>query len=371
MPATFNNYAEPPGIYIEEELEARGWLQADLAYLLNASASTVNQIIRGKSGISAEMAKSLGEAFNTSPDLFLTLQKAWDLQQAREPDPGIAKRRVLLEFPIREMFQREWIKESSEEMVEYQIAKFFGEDSINEIPYLHHAAKRIGSTQDTSPAQMAWLFRVVQIAKEMVVPRYSAKKLKETVLRMSSLRLEPEHIRDVPRLLNDCGVRLVIVEKLRGSNIDGVCTWLDKRSPVIGMTTLHNRIDNFWFVLRHEIAHVLHKHGQSTAIIDIDTGQLEQNINKEEQIANEEAADFCIDQEKMENFFIRKKPYFYERDVKGFAFKMGVHPGIVVGQIQKRTQDYRYLKKHQVEVRDIILPSATYDGWGHVAPVYS
>ena len=372
MDATFNNFAEPPGVFIEEELEARGWLQADLAYILSMSASTVNQIIRGKCGINAEMAKALSEAFGTSPDLFLNLQKAWELRQANDPDPGIAKRSLMQSsYPLREMIKRGWIEDGTPEILEYQISDFFEKDSTNKTSPLAHAAKRIGLSEDIPPAQNAWLFRVIKIAKEMVIPRYSEKKLKETVAQIASFRAEPAEIRHVPRLLSECGVRFVVVEKLPGSKIDGVCTWLDKQSPVIGMTNLHDRVDNFWFVLSHEISHVLHKHGQGAAIIDVETGHQEQDIVSEERQANKDAAQFCVDQQKMNNFYARKKPYFYARDVIAFANRVGVHPGIIVGQIQKRTGDHRYLKAHQVSIRDILLSSATYDGWGHVAPVYS
>src|SRR3546814_19604704 len=69
--------------------------------------------------------------------------------------------------------------------------------------------------------------------------------------------VDPEAVGQVPAILTACGVRLVIVEVLPNAKIDGVCTWLDENSPVIGMSTLYDRLDNFWFVLRHEIEHVL------------------------------------------------------------------------------------------------------------------
>jgi HTH-type transcriptional regulator/antitoxin HigA len=72
----------------------------------------------------------------------------------------------------------------------------------------------------------------------------------------------PEESRHVPRLLLECGVRFILVEKLPQADIDGVCFWLDAKSPVIGMSTRRDKIDNFWFVLRHEIQHVLERHGQ-------------------------------------------------------------------------------------------------------------
>ena len=46
-------------------------------------------------------------------------------------------------------------------------------------------------------------------------------------------------------------------EALPSSKIDGVCLWLDQHSPVIGMSLRFDRIDNFWFVLGHEIEHAL------------------------------------------------------------------------------------------------------------------
>ena len=64
------------------------------------------------------------------------------------------------------------------------------------------------------------------------------------------------------RILMECGIRFILVEKLPNADIDGVCFWLDEHSPVIGMTTRRDKIDNFWFVLRHECEHVLRGDGR-------------------------------------------------------------------------------------------------------------
>ncbi len=49
---------------------------------------------------------------------------------------------------------------------------------------------------------------------------------------------------------------------------------------------------------------------------------------------------------------------------------MGVHPGIVVGQLQKRMKRYDYLRKYQVPVRRYVATAAVTDGWGHVAEAH-
>lgn len=235
---------------------------------------------------------------------------------------------------------------------------------------MEHAAKKRNSYEEREipAAQLAWLFRVRQIAKSISVPKYSENKLREAVEQMRGMMLEPDQTRDVPRLLAECGVRFVIVEKLPNAKIDGVCFWLEE-SPVIGMSIQRDTIDNFWFVLRHEIEHVLRKHGRKTEKIDTDVQAQGGSDEPEEQIANEAAREFCVVTAKFESFMTRKKPFYYERDVLAFARVIGRHPGIVVGQMQRHLENYSYLTRHLAKVRTFVLPNAIADGWGQVIPI--
>jgi HTH-type transcriptional regulator/antitoxin HigA len=371
MTAQFVNIAEHPGVYIHEEMVERGWLNRDLAYILGVPESTVSAIINGKRGISAEMAKALGDAFDVSAEFFANLQNAYELARADAPDPAVAKRgRIQAQYPLREMIKRGWIVDSTLDLLEPQIANFFEVKSLNQVPHLAHAARRSNSYYENVPAaQLAWLFRVRQIANSMVTPRYAPARLTETTELLKSLRSDINDVRHVPRLLNECGVRFVVVEGLPGGKIDGVCFWLNKQSPVIGMSLRLDRIDNFWFVLRHEIAHVLHRHGQDTEIIDVEIDKASDSLNDEEKIANKEASEFCVPQDQMLSFFNRKNPFFSERDTIAFAKKMDVHPGLVVGQIQRLADRWDFLRRYQVKVREKITQFAVTDGWGDVAPV--
>ena len=361
-----------PGFYLREELEARGWTQRDLAYILGVPEQAVNMIIAGRRGISPEMAKALATAFDVHPDLFANLQSTYEMARAREPDPGIARRaRLQSAYPIREMIKRGWLEDTDAAMLEVQMAQFFGVTSANDIPHLEHAAKK-SHYEETPPAQLAWLFRVRQIAQGMAVPSYSEKGLREALPRLHAMMIDAEETRHVPRLLAECGIRFVIVECLPNAKIDGVCFWLDKKSPVIGMSLRFDRIDNFWFVLRHEIEHVLQKDGQIKEIIDAELegerAEDSASLPKEERVANSSAADFCIPSAEINSFVARKAPFFSERDVLGFARRLQIHPGLVVGQIQKRTQRWDWLRRHLVKVRTHVLSGTMADGWGHAAP---
>jgi HTH-type transcriptional regulator/antitoxin HigA len=360
-----------PGFYIREELDAREWQQRDLAYILGVPEQAVNMIITGKRGVSPEMAKALGDAFDVNPDLFVNLQRAYDMSRAREPDPSVGRRaRLQSVYPVREMIKRGWLEHTDAPLLEAQMVRFFEVASTGDIPHMQHAAKKSTRYDDTPPAQLAWLFRVRQIAKTMAVSKYSDKALREALTRLRSMLIDPEEARHVPRILAEAGVRLVIVESLPNAKIDGVCFWLDKSSPVIGLSMRFDRIDNFWFVLRHEIEHVLQKDGQAKEIIDVDVTDTDRpGLPPEEEAANNAAADFCVSNTEMDSFIARKAPFFAEKDIIGFARRVNVHPGLVVGQIQRRTKRWDLLRRHLVKVRTHVAPNAIVDGWGVAAPV--
>jgi HTH-type transcriptional regulator/antitoxin HigA len=360
-----------PADALRAAMEECGWSQSDLAYVLGVKSAAINQILAGKRGISSDMAKAFAIAFDKPASTFARVQADWDLRLAQEPDPRIRDRaRIQATYPLREMIKRGWFNEDcSDEQLSVQLCAFFGVKSLDQVPHLSFAAKR-SDDAEIPAAQLAWLFRVRQIAVEMPTPPYSPSRLENAVERMRGLLGAAEETRHVPRMLHEAGVRFVIVEGLPGGKIDGVCFWLNKQSPVIGMSLRFDRIDNFWFVLRHECAHVLHKHGQDAAIIDTELEQLPGGVNDEEQLANSDAAEFCIPQEKLNSFYLRKKPLFLERDVLAFSKIMQVHPGIVVGQLQKITKRYDLLRRHLVNIRKHVTGAALADGWGDIVPVH-
>jgi HTH-type transcriptional regulator / antitoxin HigA len=369
-----------PGQLIQEQLDRRGWSRRILAIILRADETGINRIIAGKRAVDAQMALQLEEVFGIRADHFLQLQKRYDLAQAKitaRPDPNRAIRaRVYGELPVSEMIKRGWLDAEDirdEAKVQAALLKFFRASTLDDIEVLKHRPKKTGTDLDPTPTQLAWMYRVKQIASEMLVPRYSASSVREAVKKLKNLLYSAEEARKVPRILAESGIRYVIAESLESAKIDGVTFWLDDASPVIGMTLRHDRIDNFWFVLRHELEHVLRLHGREEDVIDV---QLEgeragtgPNISEDERVANEAAADFCVPQESLKRFIARKEPFFAERDILGFSNTLQIHPGLVAGQLQHKTSRYDRFRNHLVKIRSIVAPNAMVDGWGDVAPV--
>src|SRR5690606_15267477 len=143
-------------------------------------------------------------------------------------------------------------------------------------------------------------------------------------------------------------------------------------SPVIAMTIRFDRIDNFWFVLRHEIEHVMQGHGRLQIIMDSDLNgenSASVSVSEEERVANAAASEFSVPRESLKKFVSKKAPFFSERDLIGFSRTLGVHPGLVAGQLQHETGRYDRFRTHLVTVRAKIAPSAIVDGWGDVVPI--
>lgn len=370
-----------PGQLIQALLEERGWTKRVLATVLGSDESTISKIIAAKRPLDAPMALSLSELFPAVPaEKFLALQQAFDLAQARYlavPDPTRANRAHLLgSLPIAEMIKRGWLEVTDARnvsQVESALQKFFCANSTEEIEILPHAAKKTKVSAEVTPVQLAWLYRVKQMASELLCAPYSPSAVRNAIPKLDELLCSAEAVRNVPRILAECGIRYVIVEALTGAKIDGVCFWLDERSPVIGMSLRYDRIDNFWFVLRHELEHVLRLHGQSGVMLDAElegepTG-IGDNVAEEERIANEAAAEFCVPKASLDAFVARKAPFFAARDIIGFARTLQIHPGLVAGQLRRRIKRYDRFRNHLTPIRSAIAPSAIVDGWGDVAPV--
>jgi HTH-type transcriptional regulator/antitoxin HigA len=249
----------PPGEFLRDELEARGWTQTEFAEIIGRPQRVVNELITGKRGITPETARELAAALGPSAQFWMNLDAAYQLSKVAPGTERIARQAALRErFPVREMTKRSWIRSSgSYEEVERQILQYFGLQSIDDPIHFPHAARR-NYESAVSTVQWAWLFRVQQLAAALKVPKYSEETLRTALPDLERLMLSAEEIRHVPRILSECGVRFVVVEPIPGSKIQGVCFWIDRNnSPVIGLSLKGDQIDRFWFDLWHEIEHVL------------------------------------------------------------------------------------------------------------------
>ncbi len=371
MAQRINPEAFTPGKYIREELVERGWTQMDLAEILGRPPQVVNEIVAGKRSITPETARGLGDAFGTSAQLWMNLEASYQLSRVSAKDDTVSRRAILYGMaPIKEMQRRGWIETTANvDILEGQLRSFFGLNSLDEpIPFDH--AARSPTAGDLTPAQRAWLCRARHLARGLTVTgRFSTTSLNAVLAQLMKLRRDPEEIRHTPRVLAEAGIRFLVVEPLPHTKIDGACFWLDDDSPVIVLSMRYDRVDWFWHTLIHELGHVKNGDGKQrpaldTELVGADAQPFESKPEIEKQ-ADHFAVNFLVDQGKLDGFIARVHPLYSKLKISAFANKVGVHPGVVVGQLQFRKRiAYAHSRDLLVKVRNIIIAAALTDGWG-------
>ena len=356
----------PPGEFLLDELEARGWSQVELAEILGRPAGLITDIVKGRRGISAETANGLAAAFGTSADYWMNLESMYQLSKLNDDgSETIARRAKLYEkAPIKDMARRGWIvPDDNIDVFEHRFCTFFGINSVDdelEIP-LHAARKSTDYRKPLTAAQTAWLLRARQLARAALAQAYSSKNLPDVIVRLQALRQIPQEIRNVPKILSDAGIRLVIVQGLPGNKIDGACFWVNE-APVIAIALRFDRIDHFWFVLFHELGHV--QENDESVDIDLDTQEADNLLPNSEREANAFAQDHVLPQQQLSEFISRIGPLYSQQKIEAFAYTMHVHPGIVVGQLHHKGEiPYPKFRKFLVPVREWITASTLTDGW--------
>jgi antitoxin HigA-1 len=76
----------PGEMLVEEFMRPYGLTQVALAERIGVPFQRVNQIINRRRSITPDSALRLSRLFGTTPELWLNMQQAWDLYEARQPD---------------------------------------------------------------------------------------------------------------------------------------------------------------------------------------------------------------------------------------------------------------------------------------------
>jgi len=369
-----------PGDNIREELESRGWTQRDLAAIIDRPPNVVNDIIWGRRSITLEIANLLGRAFGTSAEYWVNMQKAYDcaVKELKNED-AVEKRAELYKIaPIREMIHRGWIENTNNaDFLEAQVLKFLERKTLTEESAFAHAARKSDNNERPSSLQAVWLMRAKMLAPAAPVrTSYNERNFERLKDELAPLRLEPEAISQIPGILCKYGIRFLLIEYLPQAKIDGACFWLNNKpnSPVIVLSLRFYRIDWFWHTLMHELGHVKNGDGRENPILETrvrdDNAQPSEDKPPEEQAADKFAVEFLVDQKKLDDFIARNKRAYSAAKIKAFSKSLGVHPGIVVGQMHHRhVFHWKYFSDMKVKIKEYIINTALTDGWDRIITI--
>lgn len=348
----------PAGELLGEELEARGWSQADFAAVIDRPTQFVSEIVTGKKEITRESAAQIGAALSQSPEYWLKLQDQYLLaEQAKNPttqsklDDVRRRARLNAKGPIQLLQKRRILLGSTLDELEAEVMDMFELKSMDDQPSFAAAAKRANDGEDISLLQRAWVACVRREAKKVPpAATYSPHRLAELAASLPRSVKTAEDFSLLPDWFSDVGVRLVYVEALPGAKIDGCAMFVDGY-PVIGLSGRGKRLDKVLFTLLHEIAHIVREHVDAERLIveDLDEGQARESA--QEKAANDDGVGWIFP-----SGYPSVPPRINARWVDQKATELGLARIVLIGQLQKRGRlDWRTtLAKNAPSVSEVL-----------------
>jgi plasmid maintenance system antidote protein VapI len=333
------DWASPPGDTIRHILGRRRHSVLDLAPSLQLSLVDVEALISGDLEINPLLAQRL------EVELGLPAQ-FWERreQQYREDQRRLAERaRVpasrdwVRQLPVSDMVKFGWIsRTSSLAAKEAECLRFFGVKSIADwhaayqSPLLVAAFRTSAAYPSSPPAVAAWLRQAELAAEDIDCSPWDRNLLRQKIPELRSLtrRKEPALFLDELRsACAQCGVALVVLPAPTGCRASGATKFIDAgRKALLALSFRYKSDDQFWFSFFHEIGHlILH---EADMLFLEDGGEV---TFEEEAQANDFAAQTLIPPQ-WNPMVMSVSPR--TREVIRLAVKIGVSPGILVGQLQ-------------------------------------
>jgi HTH-type transcriptional regulator/antitoxin HigA len=315
------------------------------------SLPKVSEVLARKRPLNLAMIRKLHQGLGIPADVLLAqTEDSVDLGEVLPYDTS--------KFPFKEMFARGYFKgfagtlrdakDKTEELIRGFMRGF-------DLQPIHQARLRAPMHQSGSRlmdgyALLAWHVAVLKKARDLKVKSPFAKE-----------SLTEERLRELARLsrfeqgpllaqefLADMGIALVVEDHFNKTYLDGAAMF-DGDLPVVALTLRHDRLDNFWFALLHELVHVQKHLNQGRLFI---ADNLEDKVHQqttEEREADEGARDILIPQAEWLAAGLTAEPTM--EAAIGLADKLRIHPSIVAGRVRHETGNWRLLSSIKADVR--------------------
>lgn len=323
---------------------AKGLTHKQLAEKLNLKEQ---QIQRYES--SEYSGASVARMLEVAAALHLDVPKEGDAaEDCATPAQELGSEIDWTKFPVREMYMRKWFGDfqgslraalqSADELVGHYIGTRVNRPALA----LHRKHVRTRSSLDEY-ALLAWECRILDLASRVDLETpYSRDRITadwiESLVCLSQFEDGPVRAVD---MLASVGIPLVFEPHLPGTHLDGA-TLLRDDAPVIGMTLRYDRVDNFWFVLLHELFHAIEhlKKGKLTGTFD--------DLESPGSDTIEQEADALAGEALVPEASWRRAVARYVRSpetITEYAHQTGRHPAIIAGRIRHEAGNYVILSE--------------------------
>jgi len=346
------NLKELPLILIKARI-ANGLTQSELAKQLDMKEQQVQRY-------ESELYSSASLKTILKIAELLKIKINGDVQLKELENTAIAEHLNPKNYPFKEMVKRRWFEgfsgtvNEAMQQADTLLYKLFDRAGITDTQLYSLNKKKIRTGGElNSLALDAWHARVIVKAKKQNVQEFHREVLTDTWLKeLASISTQSNGPRQAAEYLMNSGIRFVIEPQIEGTYLDGAAILLEEKFPIVALTLRYDRLDNFWFVLFHEIAHIkLHLNEHIEAVFD----DLDLKGDEMETEADNFALNALIPNDVWKKSLVRFSP---SKDaIVNQAQKLHVHPALVAGRIRRETGKYYQLNEliGQGEVRKNFL----------------
>lgn len=303
------------------------------------SKSRVSEVLSGKRKLTVEMMRALEAGLGIPAKVLLGQPHEDENSQYRNWDI-----RVLKEMKSRGYFGRAALTvQSAAELVRQFFAPVCSPAQL--LGMLRQSSYRSSPRTDRR-ALAAWSGAVLRKAQKIRVPtNYKKGTVTSDFMRdLAKLSTRDNGPLLVQESLKKQGIILVIERHFSKTYLDGATILINRDNPVIGLTLRYDRLDNFWFTLMHELAHIaLHYDRDVNLFYDEIEDVMGIAISEYERDADRMAEEALLPQGKWEVSPARLVPSFMA--AKSLANEVGVHMAVIAGQIRHKGAAYVYLNK--------------------------
>jgi HTH-type transcriptional regulator / antitoxin HigA len=332
------NWVSAPGDTMADILEERYLSLAEFAQRMGQTPEEASELLHGRATITIETARLLEVVLGSSAAFWMNRESQYreDVARLQREMQRTGGTEWLSEIPLKDMIKFGWIELISDSVDEVAAClRFFNVPDIGTWretyrDVLEMAAFRTSHSFDSQPGAVAAWLRQGEIESISIdCNHYNAQQFQEVLPTIRSLTREKDPSFFLPELQKrcaECGVAVVIVRAPVGCRASGATRFLSPSKALLLLSFRYLSDDHFWFTFFHEAGHLL-LHGKNALFLE--GTNLESS--KEENEANEFAARVLIPHEFRTALLELSAN---GRDVIRFARRVGVSPGIVVGQLQ-------------------------------------
>jgi HTH-type transcriptional regulator/antitoxin HigA len=326
------DWASAPGDTIADILSERNLSVAEFAYRVGQTPEYANDLLQGRATITIAIARQLERVLGASVEFWMSRDYQYRQDIARST---LIDREWLDELPIGDMIRFGWLKPTphpSEEMA--ACLRFFGVPSISAWREAYAGLQdialfKMSASFDSRPAAVAaWLRQGELEGGAIQCGPWDPGQFKKSLPSIRPLTRKRDPKRFIPELQElcaACGVAVVIVRGPSGCRASGATRFLSPNKALLLLSFRYLSDDQFWFSFFHEAGHLL-LHGDRLFLEGLDAPS-----TSDEHEANDFAARILVPPEFQQALL--RLP-LDGREVIRFARKVGVSPGIVVGQLQ-------------------------------------